>query len=130
MCRLLGVKKTRTTSFNPKSDGLVEQLIKTIGTLITSYMSENQHTWHENLSVLMMTYQATPHESTGLTPNELMLGRQVSILVDVHVEAPPDHTLENELQYVENLRVRLENAYDLARENLGTSAEVNAAVMI
>ena len=33
MCWLLGVKKT--TSFNPKSNGLVEQLNKTFGRLIT-----------------------------------------------------------------------------------------------
>ena len=81
---MLGVKKTRMTSFYPKSNGFVEQLNKTIDTLITSYMSESQ-TWDENLSVLMMANRATPQENTGLTPYELILGRQVSMLVDVQV---------------------------------------------
>ena len=56
MCKLLGIKKTRTTSFHPQSNWLVEQLNKIISILVTSYISENQHTWDEHLAVLRMAY--------------------------------------------------------------------------
>jgi len=123
MCGLLGVKKTRTTTFHPQSNGLVERMNKTIGTLITSYVSENQKTWDKDLSLLMMAYRATPHETSGISPNELMLGREVSMPIDVQVGLPPESKPTEEIQYVENLRVRLENAYSLARENLEVGAE-------
>ena len=42
MCHLLGVKKTRTTAFRPQSDGLVERLNRTLGTMIAAYVTENQ----------------------------------------------------------------------------------------
>ena len=35
---------------------------------------------------------------------------------------PPEEPEGTEHEYVENLRIRLENAYDLAKDNLGTSA--------
>ena len=74
------------------------------------------------MAVLMMAYRVTPHKSTGSTPNELMLGREVHMLIDIQVGQIPEEPGVMEHEYVENLRIRLENTYDLARENLGTSA--------
>ena len=70
----------------------------------------------------MMAYRATAHESTALIPNELMLGREVHMPIDIQVGQPPEEPEGTEHEYLENLRIRLENDYDLARENLGTSA--------
>ena len=123
MCNLLGVKKTQTTAFRPQSNGVVERLNKTIGIMITSYVHENQSTWDEELSLLMMAYRATPHETTGLTPNDLMLGRQVSMPVDIMVQLPVGPPPTDEVVYVSNLKARLQEAYEHARENLGLGAE-------
>ena len=71
----------------------------------------------------MMAYRATPHETTGLTPNDLMLGRQVSMPVDIMIGLPPGPEPEDEVVYVSNLRDRLQEAYAHARENLGVGAE-------
>ena len=121
MCNLLGVKKTHTTSFHPQSDGLVERLNRTVGTMIAAYVNENQRTWDKDLQVLMMAYRATPHESTRLTPNEMMLGRDISMPLDVLIGLAPEMETKDETEYVEDLRIRLENAYATARENLGES---------
>ena len=123
MCNLLGVKKTRTTAFHPQSDGLVERLNRTIGTMIAAFVNENQRTWDKDLQVLLMAYRSTPHESTKLTPNEMMLGREVSMPLDVQIGLAPEMEVKEENEYVEDLRVRLENAYVTARENLGESAK-------
>ena len=123
MCFLLGVKKTQTTAFRPQSNGIVERLNKTIGIMITAYVYDNQQTWDEELALLMMAYRATPHETTGLTPNDLMLGRQVSMPVDIQVGLPPMTKPAEEGIYVSNLRWRLQQAYECARENLGVGAE-------
>ena len=122
MCKLLGVKKTRTTAFNPKSNGQVERLNKTLSTMIGTYIAENQHVWDENLSALMMAYRATPQESTGITPNEMMMGREVYMPIDVQVGSTSADVPQDESSYVEELRIHLENVYNLARESLGASA--------
>ena len=113
MCNLLGVKKTRTTAFWPQSDGLVERLNRTIGTMIAAYVTENQRTWDKDLQILMMAYRATPHESTKLSPNEMMLGKEVSMPLDIQLGLAPEMETKEETDYVEELRVRLENASQL-----------------
>ena len=123
MCALMGVKKTRTTAFHPQSDGQVENFNKTLGTMIAAFVTENQKTWDRDLAVLMMAYRATPHESTKMTPNMLMLGREVSMPLDIQIGLAPEMETQEETEYAEELRIRLENAYLAARENLGVSAE-------
>ena len=123
MCNLLGVKKTRTVAFRPQSDGLVERLNRTIGTMLAAFVNENQRTWDKDLQVLMMAYRSTPHESTKLTPNQMMLGREVSMPLDIQIGIAPEMETKDENEYVEDLRLRLENAYATARENLGESAQ-------
>jgi transposase InsO family protein len=123
MCNLLGIKKTHTMPFRPQSNGIVERMNKTIGSLITAFISENQWTWDKDLSILMMAYRATPHETSGFTPTELMLGRQISMPIDIQVGLPPESEPQEELQYLVDLRERLEDAYAIARENLKAGAE-------
>ena len=41
--------------------------------------------------------------------------------VDIQMGQPPEEPEETEHESVEKLMIRLENAYELARENLGTS---------
>ena len=123
LCKMLGMRKTRTCSFNPKANGTVEQLNATVKSLITAYIGENQNTWDNDLHLLMMAYRATPHASSGLSPNEMVYGREVSMPVDVILGSPPGEQEGDELDYVESLKIRLENAYDLAREQLGCSAQ-------
>ena len=123
MCHLMGIKKTRTTAFRPQSDGLVERLNRTIGTMIAAYVSENQRTWDRDLQLLLMAYRDTPHESSKLTPNEMMLGREVSMPLDIQLGLAPEMEIRDETEFVERLRERLEDAYLTARKNLGESAK-------
>ena len=51
--------------------------------MIKSYLKGQQHNWDQHLSCLAATYWATPHESTGMTPNLLMFGREVRMPIEV-----------------------------------------------
>ena len=66
-----------------------------------------------------MAYRATPNKRTGLTPmNSCLAGR----FTCQSISRWCNPLIGSEYEYVENLRIRFENTYDLARENLGTSA--------
>ena len=121
VCILLGITKTRTTPFRPQSDGQSERNIKTLSRMIAMTTKEQQN-WDEHLPFLSMAYRATPQDSTGLTPNFLMYGRELSMPVDVMIGPPEDQPV-SELDYVKRMQKKLTYAYDLARMNLRKAAE-------
>ena len=116
MCRLLGIKKTRTTPYHPQSDGQSERNIKTLTKMLAT-VTGKQDEWDKHLKTTMMAYRATPHESTGFTPNMLMLGREIALPTDIMCGLPPDSPREV-TSYVADLRDRLEEAHRLARRHL------------
>ena len=77
VCKLLDIEKTRTTPLHPRSDGQVERFNKTFVEMLRGKLSEDQKDRDLQLQPCMMAYRSSVHESTGETPNLLMLGRQV-----------------------------------------------------
>ena len=47
--------------------------------MIKAYLKGEQNEWDRNLGCLAGAYRATVHDSTGMTPNLLMLGREVRL---------------------------------------------------
>ncbi|XP_038060519.1 uncharacterized protein LOC119731418 [Patiria miniata] len=78
-CKLLGVQKTRTTPFYPQSDGMVERFNRTVKTMLSLFVHENQDDWDEHLPYVMMAYRSSQHDSTKFTPNMLMLRSAASV---------------------------------------------------
>ena len=77
LCRMLQIRKTRTSPHNPKCNGQVERFNWTLKRMIKAYLCEDQNDWDLNLGCLASAYRPTPNESTGLTPNLLAMGREV-----------------------------------------------------
>ena len=75
--------------------------------MIKSYLRDQQHNWDQHLGCLAAAYQAGPHESTGMTPNLLMFGREVRMPIEVMLgssRAPTDEEVTSYGDYVETLR--------------------------
>ena len=79
MCELLEIEKTRTTPWHPQSDGMIERFNRTIETMLRQTVQENQKDWDEHLSYCCAAYRSSLHSTTGFTPNELMLGRNLPL---------------------------------------------------
>lgn len=41
MCKVLHIKKTRTTPYHPQSDGMVERFNKTLVTILSAYVNDH-----------------------------------------------------------------------------------------
>ena len=121
-CSLLGIKKTRTTAFRPASNGLVERFNRTLNEMICTTVRESPLSWDRRVHLLTMAYRSTPHESTGFSPNFLVYGRELSMPIDVMFGLPDEEAGRDELEYVQRMRARLEDAYDVAREHLKQDA--------
>ena len=55
----------------------------------------------------MIAYRCTEHETTGMTPNMLILGRETSTPLDICIEMAPVIKSENTNNWVCELRERL-----------------------
>jgi len=72
----------------------------------------------------MMAYRAARHESTGMTPNMLVFGREIRAPVDIVLGTPPgeEDYYNSPDEYVCGLQERLRAAHDLARNHLNEVA--------
>ena len=90
VCTLLDIKKTMTTPYHPQSDGLVERFNRTLERLLSAFVNAEHTDWDERLPYVMMAYRSSVNETTGYTPNMMMLGRDVTVPLDIQFANPLD----------------------------------------
>ena len=73
ICRLLGVVKSRTTPYHPRSNGMIERFNRTLLSMLKMVSNEDEHDWNKNLPCLMMAYRTFLHETTRLHHSLLCL---------------------------------------------------------
>lgn len=118
VCKLLGIDKTRTTTNRPQSDGMVERMMKTIKEMLKSFIDKNHKNWDELLPLLMMAYRSSIHESTGVSPSRMMLGREITLPVDLVLGVPEKEENIMSTQYAYDLEQCLKYVHEFARDKL------------
>jgi transposase InsO family protein len=68
LCKQLGNKQLRTTSYHPQTNGAVERFNQTLGNMLTTDTHNNPREWDEHLNYIVAAYNTTPHSTTGETP--------------------------------------------------------------
>ena len=64
MCLLFKMDKTRTSPYQPESDGKVKRMNHTLQDMLAKYVADHQHNWDEHLSLVMMAYRSSVPAST------------------------------------------------------------------
>ena len=98
MYRILGIHKAHTTPFRPKSDGMVEKFNSTIETRLSAFVSNHQRDWDEYIYLLMLAYRSAEHESIGVSPCTMLLGKEINLPADLMLgrpEAPSNVPVDN-----------------------------------
>ena len=121
MYRLLQIENTRTTPYHVMSDGMVERFNKTLVAMLSAYVNDHQTNWDEHLLYVMMAYRSTDHETTGISPNRCMMGRETSTPLDLLYEMPPAIKPKHVNQWVWELQEKMEIAHSKVREFTGQS---------
>ena len=115
LCRLLGIDKTRTSPWQPSSNGYIERFNATLQAMLRTEVSDKQDDWDENIPVLTMAYRSSVHETTGETPNMMMLGRELPM--PSHLLACPDsEEAVTAVEYVERLKRKMQEAHESAQK--------------
>ena len=108
LCKVTGIKKSRTTTYHPMGNGQVERfnqtLIRMFGTLEPPLKSDLK----SYVSPLVHAYNATRHDSTWFSPFFLMFGRHPCLAVDAFFGLDNTRgTPRNQAEYVHKLQLRL-----------------------
>ncbi|XP_067224466.1 protein NYNRIN-like [Chanodichthys erythropterus] len=123
--KLLGIQAKLYISHHPISSGQVERANKTVANMLKKYVSANQKDWEIKLPQVLMAIRATPHQSTGVAPFEMMTGRQMTLPLHL-LYHPGDMNLVTAYtthQYLEELHQHLRATFAFAQQNLQRSAE-------
>ena len=125
-CLLFEVSKTRTSPRNPRCNGQTERFKRTLIRMIKAYLKGEQTDWERNLGCLAAAYRASQHESTGLTPNLLMLGPKVRLPSEVMFGSGTmisGEPITSYGEYVDTLCSQMQMAYEIARKHLTSTAQ-------
>ena len=81
-CNSLGIKKTHTTSYHPQGNSLVGRSNRTILQMLRCYVNKNDD-WERYLYLVLFAYRTSKHSSTGVSPFQLMYGRDPPSIVQL-----------------------------------------------
>ena len=116
LVRWLEIDKIRTTAFHPSCNGVVERFHRTLN---------SQRDWDEKLPYVMAAYRASPHSSTGFSPNRLFLGRENRMPLDLVMGLPLEEVNGGDTvdDFIARQQELAESAYRVALEQLHVAAQ-------
>lgn len=123
LCKIAGIQKTRTTPYHAMGNGQCERMNRTLLNMLGTLDPEEKLDWKAHIGPLVHAYNATKHETTGHSPFFLMFGRHPRLPIDAILGVPEGEEETGYSEYVENLKQRLQQAYDLAGEEARKSQQ-------
>ena len=124
----LGIDKKRISSFHPQSNGAVERVNQTIGSLLRKRFQECGADWDMQLNLVRFQYMSSPHSTTGRSPFFLQYGREPRTPELIKFESgATGHTTE--ASWAKNLVADLNKAHEevVAREQQLKEARVRGS---
>ena len=124
LCKLVGIKKTRTTCYHPQGNGNCERFNRTLMDMLGTLQPDEKSDWKRHVATMTHAYNCTRHETTGYSPYYLMFLQQPRLPIDIILNVNPGK--QNTQMYpafVESMRKRLKHAYDLASSNIKQAQE-------
>ena len=123
LCIGFGIDKIRTTAYKPSTNGAVERFHRTLNSMLGKVISRSQRDWDLHVPYVLSAYRSSVHEATGFSPNYLMFGRELRVPIELVVGFPVEETGQEFNEVVSQRLDRFRDAYKLAREHLGQTAQ-------
>ena len=118
LCRLLGMKKVNTTASHPQTDGLVENVNRTIRAMIAKHAHKFGNDWDKYLQQLLFAYRIKPHDSSGESPFFLLYGRDARCPTETALSQPLSPYKVDIDDYRSEVTLGLAEAWKTAQTNI------------
>ena len=122
LCEFLGIQKTHATSQRPQANGLVERFNRTLLAMLKSYCQGKQDCWDIYLQQVVMAYRSSPQSSISVTPNKMVLGREIVLPLQAVIGCPNNTEDTTSDSYVGRLKEGIAKCHDIARQSLKVAA--------
>lgn len=117
---VLGVRKSHTSAYNPKCNGMVERSNRSILQLLRCLCSEVSD-WEEKLPFAVMAFNSHVHTSTGMTPSRLMFARDLSVKPPISSSSCAKYY--DITTYVKKLEADYVRAHEIVHQRLEAMAQ-------
>ncbi|PAA55822.1 hypothetical protein BOX15_Mlig019225g1 [Macrostomum lignano] len=119
MCRILEIRKSRTTAYHPSGNGQVENFNKSLKSILKCCLEDSgRNDWEEFVSSALMAYRSSVHRATGYTPHYMVYGTEMRLPIDL-TDQPPQ-PVDSHVNFVKELEDKLQTAHRAARQQLNT----------
>ena len=75
-----GIRHITSAPYQPSTNGQAENAVKTFKMFLKHCNGED---WKTKLDKFLFQYRVTPHQTTGISPSELMFGRKLRTVLDL-----------------------------------------------
>jgi len=106
-CKILGIRTTRTTSYQPQSNGSIERWHRSLHMGLSHYINSENNDWDTLIPFYLMSYRATPNSVTGHSPFFLLHGREMEIPNSDNLKARISSENLSKKRSLENLKASL-----------------------
>ena len=117
LMRRLEINKTRTTSFHPQINAVIERMNRNLLNILSKCIDQNQSDWSTLLPFVLMAYRSSVRESTGFTPYFLVFGHEMSLPLDLMYRAPEHNESSSLKKQVLERQQAFRKAFELVRRN-------------
>jgi len=123
ICQLLNIDQLKITSYRPSGNGRCEIINKTLHSLMGRVVADSQKDWSQWLSMCVLAYNTSRHESTGQMPYYLMYSREAIIPLDLLLENFQHDEDIDYNAYAEETEDRMRRAFDLVQKHQDVQIE-------
>ena len=95
----------------------LQAYVRTLQAIITNFVSEHSLDWVKWLDQAVFAYNTSVHESTGLSPYEMVIGRPARMPMEVELGVPLLNP-SSQSDYTQSLRKAIQIANQTAQKNL------------
>ena len=127
LCKLLDIRKSRTTPYHPQGNGSCERFNRTLLGLLGTLEDEKKAEWRLHVGPLVHAYNCTRSEATGFTPYFLMFGRDPNLPIDITfgLDGSTNGQAKSHRSYAQKLKERLQQAHQLAYDQAEKRGDLN-----
>lgn len=122
LCNVMGITKTRTTSYHPQCDGQAERQNRTLQAMLNAFTSSRQHDWDLWLDSVTFAYNTSRHESLGTSPYEIVFGQVPRMPIELELGLPLNNP-STQSEYLTSVRSAFHDIRRLAQDHLSKASE-------
>ena len=120
LCQRLGIKRTRSSPFNPQGNGQAERTNRTLAERLAMDLEAlDQSDWDEKLSSALAAIRTAPNSTTGESPYVLLFGSEARTIADVlYPTGTQDSSHEQGRDEFSNKLTRMQALHAKVRQNV------------